>query len=491
MLKKITKISSFALLCSLLLVTSIFADSDSLESESAPFDSMNLEHQELMAISRELAALAPAATTDTDYTQYIYNLLIACMSTSDNASSTYVLPRISSYLSTIMSRVNTTNTRLNTINNNLVAWFDSGTNSYNIYELLLSLCEEMGVLTNTGPNLLTQLGNIASRLTDIYNADYSSLIYSDVVDIVSNTDNINTSLTSLNSNVINLENLNFLRSGSLNYVSYAGGSQLPSNTSINQTTYFTYTFNSIVPSFGRFYVPIYQYSQYYSKSYIKNIDFFFLESSGSLTKFKQQPKYYIVQSGYGLYIYTPDFVNVVGTGSVVLRFEFTSGVSYTFRGNSFGFSDSLSFDSIDYQLLKIAFSQDAQTDALSKLQKVLASDKKLAAEEASQEVIDDTLDGFTGSGSAAPSKSDTGSMKSISGDLKSGLNGGGSVSNATSVFSSNGGFWDWFTQSNYNNINNIPSNTRNIKKSKSNSNDEIIDFYSLNAEELQLLLEGE
>lgn len=481
----------------MLLVTSIFADSDSFESESAPFDSMNLEHQELMAISRELAALAPAATTDTDYSQYIYNLLIACMSTSDNASSTYVLPRISSYLSTIMSRVNTTNTRLNTINNNLVAWFDSGTNSYNMYELLLSLCEEMGVLTNTGPNLLTQLGNIASRLTDIYNADYSSLIYSDVSDInsaMSSIDSgissIDTGISDINNNISSMKNLNWLNIG--NYMgmtnsftgSYLSAGNLPAG---EYYVWFNTGYSDMRQAYYRFFIP---FSYEYYNNNIQIVDIVDYYSPQPNTQYKHYN--FIADYDFnrrGIWVYVRDFSVDSSSIRVVIKIKTNRTLSYT---PSAAISPSyLPFDTFDYQILKMAFDIDRQSTYLEKLQKVLANDKKLAAEEASQEVIDDTLDGFTGSGSAAPSKSDTGSMKSISGDLKSGLNGGGSVSNATSVFSSNGGFWDWFTQSNYNNINNIPSNTRNIKKSKSNSNDDIIDFYSLNAEELQLLLDGE
>lgn len=114
-----------------------------------------------------------------------------------------------------------------------------------------------------------------------------------------------------------------------------------------------------------------------------------------------------------------------------------------------------------------------------------ASDDIRKAKEESKEVIDDTLDNFTGSGSAAAKKSDTQAMKDISGSLKSGLDGGGSVSNAISVFNSSNGIWEWFTQNNYNDINNPSLNQRR------NRSDYVPDFYNNNQFDLRNLLGGD
>lgn len=92
---------------------------------------------------------------------------------------------------------------------------------------------------------------------------------------------------------------------------------------------------------------------------------------------------------------------------------------------------------------------------LFKISRYFASDSKLAAEEASQQVIDSTLEDFTGSGSAAAKVSDSKAMKDVSGSIKSGLDTGASVSNATSVFNTGSDLWGWFTRENYNNINSL------------------------------------
>ena len=118
------------------------------------------------------------------------------------------------------------------------------------------------------------------------------------------------------------------------------------------------------------------------------------------------------------------------------------------------------------------------------------------AKEAQSEVEQEAISDFAGNGSAAIKKGQVSGMKDISGSLSSGLDGGGSVSGALGVMSSNSEFWQWFTQDNSNNINNLysPSNTRNTKKLKSVNNDpgwDIIDAYSLDQEEFYRRLNNE
>ena len=140
----------------------------------------------------------------------------------------------------------------------------------------------------------------------------------------------------------------------------------------------------------------------------------------------------------------------------------------------------------EYFELYNLINDQVNNDNLSKLTQELASDDIREAKEASKQVIDDTLDGFTGSGSAAAKGSDIAGMKSISGDVQSGLNGGGSISGATYVFGINSGFWDWFTQTTSNNINN-PYPAPIVDQTRG-SGDEIIDFLTNNNQEVQDLL---
>lgn len=84
---------------------------------------------------------------------------------------------------------------------------------------------------------------------------------------------------------------------------------------------------------------------------------------------------------------------------------------------------------------------------LSKISRYFASDSKLNAEEASQPVIDQALDDFTGEGSASVKVRDISSAKDVSNSLKSGLDSGGSAGEALSILSPNNSFWlGWFSQ---------------------------------------------
>lgn len=133
-----------------------------------------------------------------------------------------------------------------------------------------------------------------------------------------------------------------------------------------------------------------------------------------------------------------------------------------------------------------------QIDILNTFKELYASDDLIAAKQAQQQYEDQAIQDFTGNGSAAASSSDLNDLKQISGTVSSGLDSGGSVSNGLSVFDPNyqdingNRFWDWFSQDNYNNINNPNLNNR-----RSSSQDEIIDFYNQNQNEVLRLLGGE
>lgn len=133
-----------------------------------------------------------------------------------------------------------------------------------------------------------------------------------------------------------------------------------------------------------------------------------------------------------------------------------------------------------------------QNNILNTFKELYASDDLIAAKQAQQQYEDQAIQDFTGSGSAAASSSDLNDLKQISGTVSSGLDSGGSVSNGLSVFDPNyqdqsgNRFWDWFSQDNYNNINNPNLNNRRFA-----SQDEIIDFYNQNQNEVLRLLGGE
>ena len=221
------------------------------------------------------------------------------------------------------------------------------------------------------------------------------------------------------------------------------------------------------------------------------------------------PEHYIEVGTNGTYLY---LVNMRCPANIY-HFKIASDQTLRFIGSFTGEGGYIPFDNLHYQLILTALQSqrtndkldtviyntgklfdidsDVQSlyDPLQDLADYLVSPEKQAAEDASDPVIEETLDGFTGNGSAAAKRSDSRAMKDVSGSLQNGLNSGGSVSGATGVFNSGSDFWGWFTQQNSNYINNpypapVVSPTRG-------SGDEIVDFLTPNSNELQdLLREG-
>lgn len=189
----------------------------------------------------------------------------------------------------------------------------------------------------------------------------------------------------------------------------------------------------------------------------------------------------------GTYIYLIDFRVGAVWGDYI--FEVASPYSYSVNSTS-GSISYIPFNTDSYQQIKQAFYSKSSLDLLTSISDSVYNPSIKAAEEASQPVIDDTLSGFTGNGSAAANTSDTGGMKSMSGSIRSGLDAGGSVGNATSVFSTGSGFWGWFSVENSNAINS-PYPAPVVTPSRSNdSGDIVLDFLSGNQAELQELLGG-
>lgn len=221
------------------------------------------------------------------------------------------------------------------------------------------------------------------------------------------------------------------------------------------------------------------------------------------------PDYFVTNTNTSTYIYLFDF-NFPQSSSLIYWFNLTFDGNLTFYPNGSASVVSIPFDTLDYQIIKTAFNQaksaksldelkvisstlsslansvSAGSDAAEALADYFVSPEKQAAEDASSQVINSTLNNFTGNGSGAAKSSDSNAMKDVSGSIQSGLNGGGSVSGATGVFNSGSDFWGWFTQQNSNYINNpYPAPTVNSTRG---SGDEIVDFLTPNSNELQDLL---
>lgn len=190
--------------------------------------------------------------------------------------------------------------------------------------------------------------------------------------------------------------------------------------------------------------------------------------------------YYVESAPGGFFIY---FFNIsFKSADSIYFFDITTPPGYYYNSSSAFTLSSIDFNTDEYQQLKQAFYQVKTAESVSALSNYLVSPEKQAAEQASQQVIDDTLDGFTGSGSAAAKGSDIGSMKNISGSVQNGLDTGGSAGDAASVFT-NSNFWSWFTQSTSDGINN--AYPAPVVEQRRGSGDEIPDFISGDHDELE------
>lgn len=246
------------------------------------------------------------------------------------------------------------------------------------------------------------------------------------------------------------------------------------------------TYSSNQPMTLRLWVPFDPWNQIGSPNFrLKSIQYV---ASGTAypVNFDNANVFFEPATSYGTYVYIFNFKDYnLGYTDIYFEVEYLGSGSPQMSGDRSGSAYFIPFDSVANQQLKVAFYQSTISDDISSLANYLVSPSKQAAENASQAVIDDTLDGFTGNGSAAAKTSDTGSMKNMSGSIQNGLNSGASASNAASVFS-NQTFWSWFTQSTSDGINN-PYPAPVVQNNRA-PGDYVPDFLSGNQAELQDLL---
>lgn len=247
-----------------------------------------------------------------------------------------------------------------------------------------------------------------------------------------------------------------------------------------------YSTSSLIPILYRIYVPFMNSNLYDTSSDFDLSVGYFDPSNNNITSVSSDIEYFLEPTTRGTYIYlfgfrphNVSYVSFTLSGAVQFDSNYSGSVSY------------LTFNSDEYQLIKTAFYQAKSANSFGSIEhnvqlladRFIDSDVQ-AAEQASQGVIDDTLTGFTGNGSAAAKVSDSTAMKNMSGSVQSGLSTGASASNATSVFS-NTTFWSWFTQATSNGINNAyPAPT----VTQTRDGDQVVDFLSRNENDLHDLL---
>lgn len=470
----------------------IFAASeDSPSSEVSSWLAPDLDSVQAKALAEQLSDRAVAV----DYTTTdIYNLLYNAMR-GEVYNSSYSLPKIASYTNRIAQilygsgqSVPATSlySRVNTINSN-------------ISDLFHAVVDGNSTNIPVGPGIRQMLYGIDSggnweTLFDTSqdSRDLLQLIYAMSGQIHGDGQNNSSYLSSINQSISALPNGTIPWSSYGTFVGCSTGlnNSYLSGSSSGTTFYYTFSPSSYnnLPAIFYFDLPAYISADNYTIDTVNpQIDFYFTNASFSTKSLIRDIRVSSVltdRRNIRVYVYnlpvrytSYNFTIKVSTST---NQNFNSSLSSAFMALP---SSSEFYYSVldDYYLSQLGdMSDDVHT-----LTEYFANSSKAQAEEASSAVIDDTLDGFTGNGSAAAKTSDTGSMKNMSGSIQNGLNSGASASNAASVFS-NQTFWSWFTQATSDGINNaypapVVQNTRG-------SGDYVPDFLSGNESELQDLL---
>lgn len=455
-----------------------------LEVEEAPYYAPDLDHQRIMETALEIKAATATEYTTTD----IYNLLYSAIRGS-SSSTTYSLPYIA-------NRANSIYTRLGSMQTNDITTQGIIQDIYTKTSDLVSIFAG----TTTGMNPFFDFFYIEAGSQTYSVADLTGMIWSLVQDLNSTSSSQLSSLSSINSTLNSI-----LQNDSISWrnrdSSFLGYSYTLDNFSlfnITQNTavsnHFIYAvYNSSGLSLSRpyvFHVFIPAQESTFPIFNKPTIRLFAEYESDHFNEVTQNYYYRVLTSRRGIDLFFTFQVPVqtsyrfcVRVDDINYLYNITPTCEMLFYGDN-GYLEYLDF-----------IMQGQLYDNLSNLTSEVASPDIIQAKQESQEVIDDTLDNFTGSGGAAAQKSDTSSMKDISVSVKSGINGGGSTSNATAVLNpssvSGQTFWIWFSTTTKNNVENpypapVVNNTR-----KGSDGDEIIDTLSGYQEQLKNLLGGD
>lgn len=464
-------------------VTPLYPDLDSVKAAQVAND-----------LSEILLGDGTKATTYT--TTDIYNLLYAALRGQDYQSS-YSLPQMASYLNRISqilggpgqavpTAANSISGRLSTISSNI----SNGLRSINFIlngdddlsaryvrpdiqtslfrtdgqANFITVADDLGVIRDfasliysstsqihaDGQNITYQLTQTNSKL-DTVNSSISS-ISSSMSDSYDLLDDIAGYSSTISNRLSTIKNMNWTSAGSVVGLSNTlNGSLISSSGYQTGDLFFKFHVNgyssSNLPGLLQLFVPVICPWDSTTQNYVSN--YAIVNTSGDVITEDIE----VITFHNGYYFICYDFYNQTrnDNNDYILRFSVGDVPSYYSYGS--GTVRSLPINTFDYHVWAMRHYTKKDSDYLEYLANNLVDPSVQAAREESQEIIDDTLDGFTGDGSAAPSRDDTGSMKGISGSVRSGLDTGASAGDAVSVFS-NGDFWGWFSQSNSDQINN-------------------------------------
>lgn len=397
----------------------------------------------------------------------------------------------------------------------LIDSIDSGVS--NLYSPLLTVNTNLGNLIQLATTSNTNQVNIKSALDSIH-FDLSTTIHNDLTSLITTTSNIDSTISHIDFDLHDLKqwlNDTFYKSVSVEsvynipyYFEYYATNHLVSFP-INYTPdpsgrFYSFVFDTSFLSENKIFDVIVVYPDSISVSVLRDFlsiyrwAFYYLDDSTTIKSTFTDYSYRFTLSSLDSHTVKVhfDFSNLsLDSSSLYLAFAVNPDLVYfSFSGSSPDLRQPYVYAVVteDVNLIEhIDSDLHTMNETFDRFKELYASDDLVAAKEAQQDYENSAISEFTGSGSAAASTSDLGSAKDVSGALKSGLNSGGSVNNAMSVFDSQSNFWGWFSQENYNLINNLSgSGQRRLLKSVS-VEPVVLDFYTDNWNELQNSLGGE
>ena len=351
-----------------------------------------------------------------------------------------------------------------------------------------TLAQLLGMIWSYTQNIAHDCTVSSSYLSSI-NSSLNSL-----TGVLSTTSNIYSEIKNINWQSVNNTPLGFFHSIDQSDVT---GQVVSSYGDDRDSYYFSYVvsspYSNLVGSVLDFAVP------FYSTSLSTDIEFRYLYFDNDQRVNYRLVYQYMDDHLYHFLIFLADPIPISSNVHIVFRLnDGTIRLSYNTNGSiSEGYIKSLDFDSADFHTLLTSLatmSIDEKLDnnlililgQLDAIRRSVIDPSYQSAKSASEDVIDETLDDFTGSGSASAKVSDVSSMKNASSSVKNGLDTGASVSNATNVFNTSTHFWDWFTQTTSNNINN-PYPAPSVQSLRG-SGDDIVDFLSGNQSDMLNML---
>ena len=465
----------------------------------------DLDQQKMLALAEQLADRAVTYDT-TD----IYNLLNSFKYTYSNTNYVRVYDNyIYGQVNTILSRINDLsgyNSAYDTHSLILDIWRASGGNTTgNQLDLLRSLKSSLdsivGSETWSVADSAYDIKNNTSYISSIYNylatmnstigagnANLSNIDYY-VQNISSTTSDISDTTDSISNNVSEINdklNIDWITSSSTLYeVTKGNPSAGPSDNAIVGDTsnkfigwiYISSDLYSNQPLLLRIKLPFQRYAVNTIDTELYKLSNIYYANNqmevGSLYSVIDVPEYYIEYTNSGIYLYiwtlSPVYNKYYG-------FEITSSELMTFYNTSFNCT-YLKPDTLSYHQYMNSILSARNQQIISQFKELYASDDLLKAKAEQQEYEDEVIEDFTGNGAAASTSSDKNGLKSVTGNVKSGLNTGGSIGNALGIFDSSNSLWQFFTTTTQNNVNPNNRNSDSLTRSISNSeSDDVIDF---------------